>query len=566
MRLLFPAVAVLALCACSRESTPPAPATPAAPAKATVTTRPAAGHAFDAAITAADFAYHVQTLASDEFEGRAPGTHGEELALDYLKTQFERLGLAPAANGSYLQAVPMVSALTLPESTLALTVGGKAQPLKFGDDVVFGSRQEQERIALAGAPLVFAGYGVTAPAWNWDDYAGLDVKGKIVVVLINDPGFARKDPELFNGPAMTYFGRWTYKFEEAARHGAAGCLIVHDEPGAAYAWSVVRAGWVSDRHFLPASADSEARVALEGWLSGDAAKALFDGAGLDLEKLRLAADQRGFKPQAIEGATLDATIVSKLTRSTSYNAIAVLPGTTRKDEVVAYSAHWDHLGRHEGEAGDDIYNGARDNASGVAGVLEIAEAFVHADPKPARSVLFLVDTLEESGLLGTRYYTEHPLFPLEKTVAEINLDDLPINGRSKDMIVIGYGQSTLDDLLGEATAAQGRRAGEDPDALRLGFYYRSDHFNFARRQVPVLYARGGPDLVNGGVEAGRAAERKYIAERYHKPADEFDPKWDMSGVIEDLAALQAVGAKIASGDATPSWKPGAEFAPAAAKR
>jgi hypothetical protein len=455
MRVLFPVIALLALAACQREA--PAPAAPVAPARTTLTARPAPNHSFEPTIAAGDFAYHVQTLASDEFEGRAPGTRGEQLALEYLKAQFERLALAPAANGSYLQAVPMVSATTLPESTLTVTVGGKPQALAFGEDVVFGSRQEQEKIALAGTPLVFAGYGVTAPAWNWDDYAGLD-----------------------------------------------------------------------------------------------------------LEKLRLAADQRGFEPQALP-ATLDASIVTKLARTTSYNAVALLPGTTRKDELVVYSAHWDHLGKHEGESGDNIYNGARDNASGVAGVLEIAEAFVHAEKKPARSVLFLIDTLEESGLVGTRYYTEQPLFSLEKTVAEINLDDLPINGRSKDMIVIGYGQSTMDDLLAEATAAQGRRAGEDPDALRLGFYYRSDHFNFARHHVPVLYARGGPDLVAGGVEAGRAAERAYIAERYHKPADEFDPAWDFSGVIEDLQALHAVGAKIASGEATPAWKPGAEFAPAAPK-
>jgi len=560
VRSILLSFVLLALAACQREA--PAPAAPVAPPAPAVmrpvTTPPQGDHAFDAAITPGDFAWHVQKLASDEFEGRAPGSLGERLTKGYLQEQFERIGIRPGNGSSYLQSVPMLSVVTTPETRLSFKQGEETVALRLGEDFVLSSRGGKADVAAPASAAVFVGYGISAPDQGWDDYANVDVKGKVVVVLINDPGLATNDPTVFKGATLTYPGRWTYKFEEAARRGALGCLIVHDTPGAAYGWDVVRSSWGGERHFLPRDQVAGPPLEFEGWLSGEAAAKLLGAAGEDLAALRKAAATRGFQARPLS-APIDVDLRTTLRYSRSDNVIGVLPGTTQPDQAVVVMAHWDHLGRHDGEAGDNIYNGARDNASGVAGVLELAEAYARQQPAPARSMVFLLPTLEESMLLGSQYYVEHPTVPIEQTVAAINLDDLPIRGRTRDMLVIGHGESELDDLLAEAAKAQGRVVGPDLGSLLSGFYFRSDHFNFARRGVPVLYARSGIDQVNGGPDAGKAEEAEYVKNRYHKPTDQFSPDWDLSGVMLDLAALQQVGRRLGSGEFTPRLKPGAEF-------
>ena len=554
-RLLL--VTLVALAACQREAPPQPQATAPVVSPAQAPATPARPHKFEPAITAADFAAHVRTLSGDDYEGRAPGSMGERMTTTYLQSEFQRLGLKPGNNGSFFQSVPMTETTADPATTLSIEVGGARQLLLLGADMVVGTRQNRPEVSVEGSELVFVGYGVNAPEHEWNDYAGLDVKGKTVVVLVNDPGFIRKDPALFKGPAMTYYGRWTYKFEEAARQGAAGALIVHEEQAAAYGWDVVRNSWSGAQFDLAPAEDTEPRLQFEGWLSGAAAAKLLAAAGQDLEKLRLAADQRGFKPVPLAaklGTTIRSTIRSKL----SDNVLALLPGDITPDETVVYMAHWDHLGTHAEERGDNIYNGAIDNATGLAAVLEIAEAFVHLQPKPQRSVLFFLPTLEESGLLGSRYYVRHPVLPLERTVAAINMDALPISGRARDITVIGAGQSTLEDLLAQALVPQDRVTSPEPTPEK-GFYFRSDHFNFAKRGVPSLYAKAGYDLREGGTAAGHADADTYNNVRYHKPDDEFDPNWDFGGVIEDVQALYEVGRRIAAGDATPEWRADSEF-------
>ena len=560
-RPLILAALGLALAAC-KPATPPAaesvsdaPATPPAPAAAPA---PAPAKPFSEAITAPVYAEYLKTLASDEFEGRGPGSIGERATVAYLEDQFKQLGLQPGNGDSWVQTVPMVETRADPKTTLALTVKGQPQTLAFGEQMVVGTRTTKPEVKLENAPLVFAGYGVNAPEAGWNDYEGLDVKGKVVVVLINDPGFIRKDPGLFKGLTMTYYGRWTYKFEEAARQGAAGVLIVHETEAAAYGWDVVRNGWTGPQFDLPPEEDAEPRVPIQGWITSEVATKLFADAGLDFEALRQAADQRGFKAVPLD-ATLSVDLKSTVRRATSDNVLALLPGTTRKDETVVYMGHWDHLGRSFGSPdGDNIYNGAIDNATGVAGALAIAKAFTQQQPAPERSVLFLIPTLEESGLLGSRYYANHPVRPLEQTVAVINMDALPAQGRARDMGVVGRGQSELEDLLADVVAVQGRVIGPE-ESPEKGYYFRSDHFNFARVGVPALYAKGGNDLVEGGVEAGMAAANDFTTNRYHKTGDEFDPAWNLEGTVQDIDALYEVGRRIAAGDSWPQWKPESEF-------
>jgi len=412
-------------------------------------------------------------------------------------------------------------------------------------------------VAIENSPLVFVGYGVNAPEQGWNDYAGLDVKGKTVVMLVNDPGFHAGDETLFDGKRMTYYGRWTYKFEEAARQGASAALIIHDDAGAGYGWGVVQNSWSGPQFDLPRSVDTEPRLPAQGWLTGDAAKRLFTAAGLDLDALRSAANQRGFKPVPLDASVTTALDI-RLKQTQSHNVLGLLPGSTRPDESVIYMAHWDHLGTHEGEAGDNIYNGAVDNASGVAGILEIAEAFVTQNPAPERSVLFLAVTLEESGLLGSRYYTAQPVLPLAKTAAVINLDAMPVLGPTRDMVVIGKGNSELEDILADIAGKQGRTLVEE-DAPEKGYYFRSDHFNFAKAGVPALYAKGGTDSIEHGKEYVAKATQDYLLNRYHKPFDEFDPAWDLRGVVQDINALYAVGSVIAGSGQWPSWYDGNAF-------
>ena len=549
-KLMLVLAATAALAACKREPEAPAAAPEAA-------TPPAAAHTFTADITEADFADMVKALSSDEFEGRAPGSVGEEKTTAYLEAQMKRIGLQPGNNGSYFQDVPMVET-TADEAatTMTLATAKGDHALKFGTDYVIGTRTGQTEVKLDASDMVFVGYGVDAPEQQWNDYAGQDWTGKTVVMFVNDPGFHAKDETLFGGNRMTYYGRWTYKFEEAARKGAAAALIVHDTAGASYGWDVVKNSWAGPQYDLPAKDDPEKRIPLQGWLSAEAARQLFTDAGLDLDAAYASAGKRGFKPVPLK-AKATVSLKSSITEKTSRNVIGVQPGATKPDEAVLYMAHWDHLGKHEGEEGDNIYNGAVDNATGVAGILEIAEAFAHQDPKPARSVVFVAVTLEESGLLGSKYYVAHPTFPMDKIAGVINLDAMSVGGKSRDFVVTGKGNSELEDMLKVYADQQGRVLTEEGNPAG-GYYFRSDHFNFAKAGVPALYAKGGNDLLEGGVEAGKAASEEY-AKRYHQASDEMHEGWKLDGVVQDLQALYGVGKDLAVEDKWPNWYEGNPF-------
>lgn len=548
-KLVLCLAAAAALTACKREA--PAPAADTAPPAAAPAPAAAPTHAFSTGIAPADFAELVKTLSSDAFEGRGPGTPGEDKTVSYIRDQMQRIGLQPGNGDSWFQDVAMTETTAAPGTTLTIAHDGAARQLAFGTDMVVGTRTGQPEVKLDGSDMVFVGYGVDAPEQKWNDYAGQDWKGKTVVMFVNDPGFHTGDGSLFEGKRMTYYGRWTYKFEEAARKGAAAALIVHDTPGASYGWDVVKNSWSGAQYDLPAKDDPEPRIPVQGWLTAEAAKQLFADAGLDLAQAYKDASKRGFKPIPLK-AKLSVDLKSTIAEKTSRNVVGVLPGSSRADEAVLYMAHWDHLGKHEGEPGDNIYNGAVDNATGVAGILEIAEAFAHQQPKPERSVVFLAVTLEESGLLGSKYYVAHPTFPLNKIAGVINLDAMPVAGRAKDLVVNGFGSSQLEDMLKPIAAAQGRVLHAE-DAPQSGFYFRSDHFNFAKAGVPALYIDGGEDLVDGGIEAGRRAAAEY-AKRYHTPADEYDPAtWKLDGVMDDLQAVYGVGKELAAGDSWPNW-------------
>lgn len=509
-------------------------------------------HGFGPEISAEDFRAHVEVLASDEFAGRAPGSVGETKTVAYLVEQLKRLGLKPGNGEAYTQDVPMVETKAdFAASRLSLATPKRTLAPALGPEAVVGTRSGQASVAIEDSELVFVGYGVNAPELGWNDYEGLDVKGKTVVMLINDPGFHVGDETLFGGRRMTYYGRWTYKYEEAARQGAAAALIIHDDAGAAYPWEVVQNSWGGPQFDLPPSEDPEPRLPAQGWINDATARALFADAGLDFEALRAAASRPGFRPVPLE-ARLSLTLESSTRSGTSQNVVAVLPGSTRPDEAIVYLAHWDHLGRNFSGLGDRIFNGAVDNATGVAGVLEIAELFTTLKTPPERSVVFLFVTLEESGLLGSKYYAAHPLVPLEKTVAAINLDAMSVIGPTRDLVVIGLGNSELDDLARRFAEAQGRVLVEE-SAPQNGYFFRSDHFNFAKAGVPALYAKGGVDHVEKGSEYGLAWQADYVANRYHKVGDNFDPAWDLRGVVQDLQLLFAVGHTLATSEAWPNY-------------
>ena len=555
MRHALLPLALLAVCACSPRGTDQ----PAAAADAPAATSATAGtHAFDATINQGDFAEHVRQLASDEFGGRAPGTPGEEKTIEYIKAQFARIGLQPGNGSDWFQTVPMVETTADESTVLNLTVAGTPQVLKFGSDMVIGTRTGQAQVNIKDSPLVFVGYGVDAPEHDWNDYAGIDVKGKTVVMLVNDPGFHAGDAKLFDGKRMTYYGRWTYKFDEAALKGASAALIIHDTEGASYGWDVVKNSWSGPQYDLPAKDDPAPRAPAQGWISADAATALFKAAGQDLSKLRAAANKRGFKPMPLD-ATLSLDLKSTTVEKTSRNVVGLLPGSETPDEAIVYMAHWDHLGTHEGETGDNIYNGAVDNATGVAGIIELAEAFRKAPTPPKRSILFLAVTLEESGLLGSKYYVAHPVVPLDKTVGVINLDALAPVGKARDITVVGQGSSQLEDLLKTVIDTQQRKAVSETNTA-AGYYFRSDHFNFAKAGVPALYVDSGTDLLEGGLAAGDAAGKDYTENRYHKAADQFDAAtWKFDGIIQDLETVQAIGQALANNGQWPNWYEGNPF-------
>ncbi|HEX8659992.1 MAG TPA: M28 family metallopeptidase, partial [Hymenobacter sp.] len=508
-------------------------------------------------ITAALLGQHIKVLASDGFQGRRPFTAGEEKTTNYLAAEFKKLGLKPGPNGTYFQSVPLVEIAGSPDPTATVAGQGKSLSLKYRTDYMALTEQEKPTVAIKNSPLVFAGYGVVAPEYKWDDYAGLDCKGKIVVVLINDPGNAGNDTTLFKGKAMTYYGRWGYKYEEAARHGAAGILIIHDTKPASYPWTVVQSS-NGGAKLHPQTADHGAsKVALEGWMTLDAAKRLFTAAGQNYEEAYAAANKPGFRARPL-GLSFSTTLHNKITRKTSKNVVAVLPGTARPNEHIIYSAHWDHLGIGPAIAGDSIYNGALDNASGCAGLLAIANGFVQAKVKPARSIVFLAVTGEEQGLLGSAYYAEHPLFPVANTVANINMDELLAFGPMRDVTITGYGQSELDDYARAAAKEQNRYviAYQHPET---GSFYRSDHFSFAKVGIPALYASGQFESRLHGKEFAEKQRKEFEEKAYHQPADEYDPKWDLRGAEQDARLLFRVGQQLAGETTFPKWKEGSEF-------
>jgi Zn-dependent M28 family amino/carboxypeptidase len=510
-------------------------------------------------ITAADIGQQIKVLASDEFQGRKPFTVGEEKTVAYLTDQFRKLGLKPGPDGTYFQNVPLVEITGQPAPTMQIS-GGKGGPitLNYKTDYVAFTEQEKPAVSLQNSEMVFAGYGVVAPEYKWNDYAGLDVKGKTVVVLVNDPGNAGNDTTFFKGKAMTYYGRWTYKYEEAARQGAAGLIIVHDTEPAAYPWSVVQSSY-SGAKLRPQRADKGAsKCVIEGWMTLDAAKKMFTAAGQSYEEAYAAANKPGFKARPLGSLAMSTSVKNKLRRTASKNVLAVLPGSTRADEYIMYTAHWDHLGIGGAINGDSIHNGAVDNASGCAALISIAKAYTQLPKAPGRSIVFLAVTGEEQGLLGSAYYAAHPVFPLKRTVADLNMDALSAFGPMRDLTVIGYGQSELDDYARDAAKEQNRYILPDQHPEK-GSFYRSDHFSFAFVGVPALDAKGAFDSRARGKEYAAQQMQAYTAKNYHQPSDEYDPKWDLRGMEQDARLLFRIGQRLSEESKFPKWKPGSEF-------
>lgn len=497
-------------------------------------------------------------LASDEFEDRAPGTPGEEKTVALLIERFKAAGLQPGNKGSWTQDVPLVEMTAKNISPLTFTGGKTPLSLAYGSEFAAFSYRVQPSVAVKDSDVVFVGYGINAPEKGWNDYAGIDVKGKTVVILINDPDWQTKEAKgEFNGRAMTYYGRWTYKYEEAARQGAAAALIVHDTEPAAYGWNVVQSSWTGTQ-YLAASEDNGAdQTVANGWIQLDKAQALFAGAGQDFAALREAAKKKGFKAVPLTGVTASLSLDNDITRKMSKNVIGVLPGAKRPDEHVLYTAHWDHLGRCEAVNGDDICNGAIDNATGTAALVALAEAQAKAGA-PDRSLVFLAVTAEESGLLGSKYYAENPVFPLATTVGGVNMDALTGAGASRDVIVIGRGKSELDAYLEKAATGDKRVLVTEPTPEK-GFYYRSDHFSLAKLGVPMIYFDGGEDLLEGGTAAGKAWAANYTEKQYHAPSDDMSAITSWDGMMADLRLYYAVGRMLAMSEAWPNWVEGDEF-------
>lgn len=503
----------------------------------------------------ANFARYFEKVASDEMQGRAPATEGEKRTVAYLETEFKRLGLTAYKEGSYRQAVPVVQIDPVAVSSMTLTGDKTAANLVYKTDMMAWSTRMQPEIKVENSEMVFAGYGIVAPEYNWNDYKDLDVKGKTVVVLVNDPGFATQDPELFTGNAMTYYGRWTYKYEEAARQGAAMLLIVHETEAASYGWNVVSG--TSPIRFELANANKNMHKAqVEGWLSLDAAERLFAANGSSLKEMKAKALKPDFKAIPLN-AKASISIKNNLREIDSNNVIGFIPGSKKPDEAVIYMAHWDHFGLDFSRSDDKIFNGAQDNAGGIAGLLALAEKFKQG-PAPERSVAFVAVTAEERGLLGSRWYAEHPLFPVHKTVAGINMDIMNVYGPMRDVMVFGYGSSELEPILAKYAKAQNRYIAPEPTP-QDGFYYRSDHFNLAKKGVPMLYARGGIDSVAHGKDWGLQQRKNYVTDYYHKVNDEFDPNWDLRGSQQDLFLFYQVGLEVANSQSWPNWLPGKEF-------
>jgi Zn-dependent M28 family amino/carboxypeptidase len=508
----------------------------------------------------ADLHRHIAILASDEFEGRAPATPGEEKTVRYLQQEFEKLGLKPGNNGDWFQRVPVTSVTTNDDVQLALQGSDYDVSLAYGTQMMVSTQQQVSETKIEDSDLVFAGYGIVAPERNWNDYAGIDVQGKTVVVLVNDPGYATQDSRLFNGNTMTYYGRWTYKYEEGAHQGAAAVLIVHETGAAGYPWEVVSGSWSGPQIGLSADNHHTDKIAVEGWITLEAAKSLFTAAGTDYETMKAAAAKPGFKAVALGDIKASAILRNKVENSQSRNLVARIVGQSNPDEHIIYTSHWDHLGIKPDVKGDNIYNGASDNASGTAGLLAIAQLFAKRSEKPDRSLLFIALTAEESGLLGSRWYSENPIYPLHSTIANLNMDNIAAGqvGLTRDVAVVGFGNSELENYLQDAAARQGRLLVQEPSPEK-GFYYRSDHFNFARKGVPALYLTGSTDSLKHGNAWGIKRLQDYSANDYHKPSDEYSPHWDLSGAVAEVLMLYEIGVKLATSDDYPNWHEGNEF-------
>ena len=505
------------------------------------------------AISAEEYARHIAALASDEFEGRNPGTAGERKTVEYLVAEFKKLGLEPGNGDSFLQQVPIVEITAGSDAQLRLG----ATDLQYMRDMVIWTKRLVPEITLTDSPLVFVGHGVVAPELGWNDYAGVDMRGKTAVILINDPGFATNDPQLFRGRAMTYYGRWTYKFEEAMRQGAAGALIIHDDVPAAYPWDTVQNSWSGPQLDTVAADGNAGRAAIEGWITRAAGDALLRQNGLSYEQMLQAASRPGFKPVEL-AQRASGSLRNAIRRSSSPNVIARLPGSKHPDEYVFYMAHWDHLGRAFGRSGDTIFNGALDNATGTSGLLTIAKAYSEMRRRPERSIVFLAVTLEESGLLGSAYYVANPVYPLNRTVAAFNMDAITWGGPTKDVTVVGYGASELEDYLVRAARRQDRVVMPEPTPEN-GFFFRSDHFNFAKVGVPALYIKLGVDDREKGAEWAKARNAEFTLKDYHKPSDEFRPDIDLRGGLEDVTLLYDIGRTLANERRFPQWYPQSEF-------
>jgi Zn-dependent M28 family amino/carboxypeptidase len=568
-RRLFAASALAALLSLAGACTTTAPNSNTAATTPTTAANTAAGlpaelkPALDS-VNADDLLRHIKALSSDEYEGRGPGTKGEELSVKYITEQFQKLGLKPGnPDGTFVQKVPLAGFKAEPEASFK--AGDKEMKLENLKDYVAVSRRYEPHVSVENSDVVFVGYGVTAPEYGWDDYKDVDVKGKTIVMLINDPAVPSSsnpnelDANVFKGKAMTYYGRWTYKYEEATRRGAAAAVIVHETGPAGYPFEVVSGSWGRENFDIVSPDKNAGRVGVESWITLDRAKELFAASGQDFDALKRAATTKEFKPVALN-AKATFHVRNTLRTIDSQNVVGLLEGSdpALRNEYVVYSAHWDHLGKDDKAQGDGIYNGAIDNASGIGQVLEIAEAFTKLPTAPKRSVVFLAVTAEEKGLLGAKYYAEHPLYPPAKTLANINIDGANQWGRTSDITIVGDGNTTIDDLARQVAAMQGRTVKSDPEPEK-GFYYRSDHFEFARVGVPAFYADTGTDYVGKSPDFASRKRAEYEANDYHKPSDQIKPDWDLSGAVDDAQLMLTIGYRILQGDKYPEWKPGTEF-------
>ena len=510
-----------------------------------------------AQIDSTDIDRYLQELASDKYMGRKPCTAAEELTINFLRDEFANLGLQPGNGDSYFQEVPLVEITGHPAGNMTFSGQDNKLNINFLDDFVIFTQRVEKQIVLNNSELVFCGFGIVAPEYGWDDYAGIDMKGKTAVVFVNDPGYYSEDSTFFKGKTMTYYGRWTYKYEEAARQGAEGILIVHETGAAAYPWFVVQTGGNRSKLYLESPDGNKNRCAVEGWLTLDAARKVFQYSQLEGKNFLQMALTPGFRPMPM-GIEVSTSIENEIRRDVSQNVIAKIPGTDRADEYLIYSSHWDHMGIGATVEGDSIYNGAMDNASGLATMLAVAKEFAEQEQKPSRTVIFLAVTAEEQGLLGSEWYAKHPLYPIENTVANLNKDGANVIGEMNDLTITGYGQSTLDDLAAEVAAKQDRYIAPEQFPEK-GSFFRSDHFNFARVGVPAFYANGSGDHRIHGKEYAKSKSKEYVEKNYHRPSDEYTDDWILSGIVQDAELYFNMGWRLATEPIYPQWKEGSEF-------